>query len=196
MAQIEKRGFWYWHEFDPAERKDAGADLAKLRRGLGREAGSVPDLWRFYRVIVPEQVATAGSWRTPALDAEHAALTLFALHQQGRDVSMHKDGEHLGSALLKLRRSDQFKSNPEALDARVGAAATATSVAELVFHLRSLITCCAASNLRSTTPGSSTTSRLALARATGANPPSLGRELLRLERQTTENSAASSTTAR
>ena len=138
MARLETRGPWYWATFDPKARS-AGADTAALRKGLGREPGSVPELWRFYKVAVPEEVAATGRI-TSELAAEHAALTLFALHQQSQAASMHQDGEHIGSALLKLRGSDQFSANPGALDQRVGAAATATSVTELVFHLRGLIT--------------------------------------------------------
>lgn len=138
MAKLTARGPWFWTGFDPKDH-NAGADTATLRKGLGREAGSVPELWRYYKVIVPDQVAAAGRI-TPDLAAEHAALTLFALHQQSQSTSMHKDGEHIGAALLKLRGSDQFTGNPDALDRRVGAAATATSVTELAFHLRGLIT--------------------------------------------------------
>jgi CRISPR type I-E-associated protein CasB/Cse2 len=138
MAKLTARGPWFWTAFDPEDRS-AGADTATLRKGLGREAGSVPELWRYYRVVVPDQVAAAG-WITSDLTAEHAALTLFALHQQSQSTSMHRDGEHIGAALLKLRGSDQFTGNPDALDRRIGAAATATSVQELVFHLRGLVT--------------------------------------------------------
>jgi len=137
MAKLTARGPWFWAAFDPDDR-NAGADTATLRKGLGREAGSVPELWRYYRVVVPDQVAAAGQI-TPDLAAEHAALTLFALHQQSQRTSMHRNGEHIGAALRKLRRSEQFAGNPDALDRRVGAAATATSVTELVFHLRGLI---------------------------------------------------------
>lgn len=138
MAKLTARGPWFWAAFDPKD-QSAGADTATLRKGLGREAGSVPELWRFHKVLVPDQVAAVGRI-TSDLTAEHAALTLFALHQQSQSTSMHKDGEHIGAALLKLRSSDQFKGNPDALDRRVGAAATATSVQELVFHLRGLVT--------------------------------------------------------
>jgi CRISPR system Cascade subunit CasB len=138
MARLTTRMPWYWERFDPRERH-AGAETAKLRRGLDQSAGSVPELWAYYVVTVPDRVAAYGRV-TRELAAEHAALTLFGLHQQSQDRTMHLKGEHLGSALNKLRRSDQFSANPEALDRRVAAAATATSTRELVFHLRGLVT--------------------------------------------------------
>lgn len=138
MARLTARGTWFWDAFDPNEHS-ARADTAQLRKGLGREPGSVPELWRYYRVVVSDQDAAAGRI-TANLAAEHAALTLFALHQQSQATSMHRPGEHIGSALFKLRGSKQFEGNPEALDRRVAAAATASSVPELVFHLRGMIT--------------------------------------------------------
>jgi CRISPR system Cascade subunit CasB len=139
MAKLSTRGPWYWSSFDPKTGR-AGADMAKLRRGLGRDAGDVPEMWSYYKVVIPDHLAAAGTRRTPELDAEHAALTLFAVHQQSQDTPMHKADEHIGAALLKLRNSKQFAANPQALDERVNAAATASSVTELVHHLKGLVT--------------------------------------------------------
>jgi CRISPR type I-E-associated protein CasB/Cse2 len=138
MPRIAHRGEWYWTSFDPAARY-AGSETAILRKGVGRDVGSVPELWRFYTVIVPDRLAAHGRI-TPQLAAEHAALTLFGIHQQSQKTPMHQEGEHIGAALLKLRARPQFSGNPEALDRRVNAAATSTSVTELVFHLRGLVT--------------------------------------------------------
>jgi CRISPR system Cascade subunit CasB len=139
MAKFNTRGPWYWSSFDPKTGR-AGADMAKLRKGLGRDAGDVPEMWPYYKVVIPDQAAAAGTRRTPELDAEHAALTLFAVHQQSQGTTMHSAEEHIGDALLKLRSSKQFAANPQALDERVNAAATASSVTELVHHLKGLVT--------------------------------------------------------
>lgn len=111
-----------------------GADLAALRRGIGREPGSVPEMWPYYTTLNADGAITDG------LRAEHLALTLFAIHQQSQSQPVHRDGVRLGTAVLALRRSDKFKFNPEAVDRRFGAAATATSLTELANHLRGLIT--------------------------------------------------------
>jgi CRISPR system Cascade subunit CasB len=112
--------------------RPAGEDLAALRRGLGREAGEVPQMWPFYR-----ELNEKGSL-TQELSAEHVALTLFAVHQQGKERPVHRAGIGLGTALLALRHSGKY--SPEAIDRRFAAAATATSLAELTGHLRGLIT--------------------------------------------------------
>ena len=138
MAKLTTRRPWYWTRFNPAD-KSAGAETAQLRRGVGQPAGSVPELWRHYAVAISDYEAATGVMPT-GLVAEHAALTLFGIHQQSQSTSMHRPGEHIGTALRKLRSSPQFADNPEALDRRVNAAATSTSVTELVFHLRGLIT--------------------------------------------------------
>jgi CRISPR system Cascade subunit CasB len=109
----------------------SGGDLAALRRGIGREAGSVPEMWPFYTTL------TADGRLTDRLQAEHVVLTLFAVHQQSRSQPAQRDGVGLGSAIRALRESEQF--SPEAVDRRFAAAATATSLAELSVHLRGLI---------------------------------------------------------
>lgn len=121
---------FFWQQFADGTRPD-GADLAALRRGVGREPGSVPEMWRYYTTL------TADGQLTAALVAEHLALTLFAVHQQSRTQPMHRDGIGLGSALLALKRSGRFSD--DAVDRRFAAAATATSLPELAVHLRGLV---------------------------------------------------------
>jgi CRISPR system Cascade subunit CasB len=109
-----------------------GADLAALRRGIGREPGSAPEMWPYYTTL------TADGAITQRLRAEHLALTLFAVHQQSQAQPVHRDGVGLGAAVLALRQSKKF--SPEAVDRRFGAAATATSLNEVAHHVRGLIT--------------------------------------------------------
>lgn len=109
-----------------------GADLAALRRGIGREPGSAPEMWPYYTTL------TENGALTQPLRAEHLALTLFAVHQQSLLQPVHREGVGLGSAMLALRRDQD--SSPEAVDRRFGAAATATSLSEVAHHLRGLIT--------------------------------------------------------
>lgn len=126
-----RRGRWYWENFTPDD-PYAGADLAALRKGLGREAGDVPQMWRFYRSV------TSDGATSRRLTAEHAALALFALHQQSRRTCMHHPGTGLGLAARYLRLSG--KHNPEGVDRRMQQVATATDVEELIGHLRGLVT--------------------------------------------------------
>ncbi|MCX5206046.1 type I-E CRISPR-associated protein Cse2/CasB [Streptomyces sp. NBC_00237] len=128
----------YWEDFTPGALR-AGAELAALRRGIGQEPGNAPDMWRFHRVRISEYEAQTGA-PSSTLAAEHTALTLFAVHQQSQRTSMHRAKNGLGSALRTLRQSDQYRNNPEALDTRVNALATAEEVGELAHHLRGLVT--------------------------------------------------------
>lgn len=123
-----------WNQRGPTP----GADLAALRRGTRREPGSVPQMWRFYTTLNSDGALT--TW----LRAEHLALTLFAVHQQSQRRPVHRTGRGLGTALRALRDSD---ASADAVDRRVAAAATATSLGELGEHLRGLIT-----QLRTVTP--------------------------------------------
>lgn len=121
---------YFWQRFSPSA-PTSGADLAALRRGIDREPGAVPALWPYYTTLA------ADGRLSPALTAEHVALTLFAIHQQSRSTLMHRDSVGLGTALLALKRSGQCSE--EAVDRRFAAAATATSRTELAGHLRGLV---------------------------------------------------------
>jgi CRISPR system Cascade subunit CasB len=148
----ESRSYWTRHTVGngrwlSGSEMPPGADLAKLRRGLGRGPGDVPEMWRFYTTLNQEGHKTA--W----FAAEHDALTLFALHQQSQSRPMHRSGVGLGTAVRSLR-GEKDSDIPgaeggggkpkldriDAVDRRFAAAATATSRSELVLHLRGLVT--------------------------------------------------------
>ena len=129
--RVRHDGTW---RIDPRTKAPMGApgeDLAALRSGLGRQAGTVPALWPFYTSPTDGHV-------TIELEAEHAALSLYGLHQQSRRRPMHHRGTGLGTALRALHRDDRFSQ--EAVDRRVAAAVNATSVPALVYRLRGLVT--------------------------------------------------------
>lgn len=123
---------YYWTLFPRG--KDLlppGEELAALRRGLGQPAGSVPDIWRFYVHLAPDDRPH------PRLQAEHVALSLFGLHQQSQRSLMHRPGVPLAAALHRLRSTGRFSE--EALDRRVAQAAAADQIDELAHHLRGLV---------------------------------------------------------
>ena len=113
-----------------------GEDLAAMRAGLGRDAGEVPSMWRFYTCPIDDQLAQRDQMSVEQR-AEHAALALYGLHQQSRSASMHHPKAALGNALYLLRSDGRFSA--QAVDTRVNAAATATSPAALLMRLRGLI---------------------------------------------------------
>lgn len=69
--------------------------------------------------------------------AVSGALTLYALHQQGAQRSMHADGQRLGMAIRKLAGNDTDRL--KAVQRRFNAFATARSMPECLHHLRGLV---------------------------------------------------------
>jgi len=109
-----------------------GAVLAALRRGIGREAGTVPEMWPYYRELNDSGTLTA------KLRAEHLTMTLFAVHQQSNPKRVHQRQIGIGTAMAALRDSGTF--SVEAIQRRFATFATATSLTEAGTHLRGLIT--------------------------------------------------------
>lgn len=116
------------------------AALAKLRRGIGKEPGSMPELWELTLQDLPEALQGSGTEPSNGERAVHTALTLFALHQQGNPIQkscMSKEGEPLGRAMRRF-----IQRHPEreaATSRRFMSAVRADSYEELVWHLRGLI---------------------------------------------------------
>lgn len=113
--------------------------LAKLRRGIGKAPGSIPDIWSITLEGLPETQYRRSDGPTYSEWAAHTALTLYALHQQGKDLKqqcMNKEGESLGTALRKLVNSEEDENR---VKRRFDAAATSDSLKEFSYHLRGLI---------------------------------------------------------
>lgn len=114
----------------------ARADLARLRRGLGKRVGDVPEIWELTVGAVPEHLA--GRTRPSAAEqAAHAALTLYAMHQQSASGPMHVSGVSFGEAVGRLRSHGD--RSEEAVTRRFMAVATSESPEELLMHVRGLI---------------------------------------------------------
>lgn len=125
---------YYWEDHAAQEGRwepPPGADLAAMRAGLGREPGDIPGMWPLYRHLSEDGSAS------DRLRAEHAALSLYGLHQQGQRYSVHSEGTSIATALKLLRDSDRFSM--DAVDTRFARAATASDLSSLAFHLRGLI---------------------------------------------------------
>jgi len=112
------------------------ATLARLRANIGRAPGVDATIW---------DVTMAGAPGKPQDDsptaeesAIHAALTLFALHQRGTAIPMHRRGLAFGQAIRQLNdRVGSGGDGPGPVRRRFNALVTATSFAELSYHLRS-----------------------------------------------------------
>lgn len=124
----------FWWRYRPENPTDA-AVLAVLRSGAGRQPGDIPAMWPYYTELTP-----AGD-RSGKLRAEHLALTVFGVHQQGQRTPVHvkSAGQRptFARALGRLRASGRFSE--EALDQRFAQAANAPDLDALGYHLRGLI---------------------------------------------------------
>lgn len=116
----------------------ARADLARLRRGLGKPAGSVPEIWALTVGAVPQELSWDRDEPSRAERAAHAAITLYALHQQSMTVAAHDAAVSFGRAVGGLRHSGTWSE--EAVTRRFMAVATAESIEEVLVHARGLIT--------------------------------------------------------
>ncbi|MFD4953750.1 type I-E CRISPR-associated protein Cse2/CasB [Streptomyces sp. NPDC058451] len=128
------------------DQSHAVAALARLRRGAGREAGQLPDLWAL--------IDTGPLHETPdgarplserelvrAEDALHVALTLYALHQQSRRSGMYQADRPerrrgLGAAVRRMMKPGEID---EPVHKRLVRAGTAPDLAVLAQRLRDIV---------------------------------------------------------
>lgn len=121
-----------------AEVPSARARLAQLRQGLGKAPGSVPSIWGDTIEILAQRLRGADDAPSRAETASHLALTMYALHQQGRTTQMHVAGVGVGTAIRRLMASGVVSE--QAVRRRFVALATAREAPEAVIHLRGLVT--------------------------------------------------------
>jgi len=111
------------------------ATVAQLRRAVGKPAGSVPEIWA--TTLAPElAVGAVGDGPTAQEIAAHAALTLYAVHQQSSSERVHQRGKRLGSAMRALHAPD---AETDPVRRRFQAVGTADSLDELLYHLRGTV---------------------------------------------------------
>lgn len=119
------------------DRADAVATLARIRRGAGRPAGTVPDLWGLTGMEHLLETSPPGLIEEAADEALHIAVTLWGLHQQAhRDADMHVRGVGLGAAVRKMMPDDE---SGEPIRKRFVRAAAAHSTGTLAERLRELV---------------------------------------------------------
>lgn len=122
-----------------ADRSDAVAALAQLRRGAGKPIEATPELWG----LTCDERLYSSSPRLddqesfPAEVAAHIALTLYAVHQQSRTERMHLPGRDLGGAVRRLMPGSDID---EPLRKRFVQAGSASTIDSLAYRLRALVT--------------------------------------------------------
>jgi CRISPR system Cascade subunit CasB len=146
VAELAAAHIGSWQDGYLKDRSPAVAALARLRRGAGREAGEMPDLWNLIDTD-PLHVQAEGTRELSeqelvrAENALHAALTLWAFHQQSRGTPMHRrnTGERpcgLGAAVRRLMPADGID---EPVRKRLVRAGTAPDLVTLAQRLRDIV---------------------------------------------------------
>jgi len=120
------------------------AMLAKLRRGIGKEPGELPELWEVTLDSLPGELLSARGEASRGEWAVHTVLTLYALHRQGKNASMNCKGVSLGKAMAQLRTAE----NEESLKRRFDAVLTSKDFTEIARHARGVVQLLKAADVR------------------------------------------------
>ncbi|MDG4765923.1 type I-E CRISPR-associated protein Cse2/CasB [Solwaraspora sp. WMMD406] len=113
------------------------ASLARLRAAAGTLAGSRLDILSDTAVDTKFLSPRVEDDPEPVEHAKHAALTLYAVHQQSnRERGMHRDGFGFGQAVALLAKES---SSPDAVRRRFVAVGTAVTFTEALHHCRGLV---------------------------------------------------------
>ncbi len=118
---------------------EARAALANLRRGVGRRPGEFPQLYGELLQDMPQEMYSSGSKPSYAEWAVYMALTLYAMHQQGKDVktdNMNRENVSLGNAASELVADND---DTERIWKRLYAVASSDDMQEMSYHIRGLI---------------------------------------------------------
>lgn len=122
-----------------ADRREAVSLLAQLRRGAGKPAEAMPELWELTaaEALYDNEALRGEAAATQAEAAAHIAVTLYALHQQSnREKGMHRPGPELGEAVRRLM-PDGIDEPVRRRFVRVGASVT---LDVLTYRLREIVT--------------------------------------------------------
>ena len=121
------------------------AKLAEMRRGIGKKPGELPELWGMLFENFPVELYGRGKTGEPSRAewAVYLSLTLFAIHQQGRDIRkdcMHQEGVSLGTAVRRLAGINRaVEDDFERIRRRFNIIATSADIEELAHHLRGMV---------------------------------------------------------
>lgn len=113
------------------------AALARLRRGVGKPAGSVNEILQ-YTLSDKFVGSSPGDDATAAEVAAHISLTLYATHQQSQGERMHQRGWGMGRSVRKLHPEEPGAA-PNPVLRRFQALGTSDSLDELVHHARGMV---------------------------------------------------------
>jgi CRISPR system Cascade subunit CasB len=112
--------------------------LAEMRHGLGKKPGELPALWGLIFENLPEEWMGKNGEASREEQAIYATLTLYALHQQGKDASenMNDEGTAFGGAVARLASDPD---EVERIRKRFAILFSATDISGLSHYLRGMV---------------------------------------------------------
>lgn len=113
----------------------ARGQVAALRSVVSHEPGADPSIWALTEPPSLREIRIDEPTREER--ATHAAVTLYALHQQSGASPVHVEGVRLGQAAAHLIGNGEQESS--AARRRFNTLATSSTFAELTHHLRSFV---------------------------------------------------------
>jgi len=134
IQQLSKTGPWQT------------ASLAKLRHGAGKPPGTTPEIWELTLSELPLELASYMGSPSPSEWAIHLALTLFAIHQQGKSETVFARDVSFGSAVSQLITPG--RKNESGVKSRFDAVLTSRGVLEFAHHARGLVQLMRAGDVR------------------------------------------------
>lgn len=125
------------------ENSDVTATLARLRRCAPDAVGADPSVWAVTLADLPDQLRSKrkDDEPSPAEAAVHAALVLYATHQQSNQTPIHMRGVSLGHAVRRLAEARAHNGEPdESSIRRLHQVVLANDATGRLHYLRGLIT--------------------------------------------------------
>ena len=133
---------WKTERFFREDSSWSKAALAKLRRGIGKELGEIPELLEYILLDLPDEISESKDTERAEM-AIYSALTLFAFHQQGKKRFMgiekteDKKRKSFGHAVRRLVQINP--SNETAVKRRFDKILSSSDLKELSVHARGII---------------------------------------------------------
>ena len=119
------------------------ANMAELRKGVGKFPGELPSLFGMLLEDMPESFLSKSGVPTKEEWACYIALTLFSWHQQGNDVKtelMHTDNPvSVGNAARQLKNALGDANADERMIKKLRSVVSANDVQGFSQHLRCMI---------------------------------------------------------
>jgi CRISPR system Cascade subunit CasB len=138
VGEIVDRRISSLQELAVRDQSSGVAALARLRRAVGTQPGTVQDVLE-YTLAPGLAPLDAGDEPTMAETAAHISMTLYAVHQQSQRERMYRRGYGLGRSVRLLNGPEVDGERPSPVRRRFNALATADSLDELVHHTRGMV---------------------------------------------------------